>query len=527
MRKFIFLPVTVIIFSMANAQVADVLHYNFSIQLNDSSNIIRGDAAVSVRILRSVTSISLDLVGKQTNGKGMQVTAVKEGNRTTTFSHSDETLTINTVAKAGDTTTFFISYEGIPNDGLIIDSNKYGHRTFFSDNWPNRAHNWIPCIDHPSDKAPVDFIVTAPDHYQVVSNGLQVEENNMPNHLKQTHWKETIALPTKIMAIGVADFAVNNVGQVDCIPVSSWVYPENKETGFYDYALAKDILPFFIKNIGPFAYEKLANVQSKTMYGGVENASAIFYAENSIKGDRKVEALLTHEIAHQWFGDAVTEKNWPHIWLSEGFATYMTHFYLEKKYGTDTLLKRLRQDRQQVIAFSKRKTSPVVDTAVTSNFMQLLNANSYQKGGWVLHMLRRKLGDAVFMKGIRNYYAQYAGKNANTEDFRKEMEAASGQQLEAFFRQWLYTPGQPVIHGDWKFDQQKKTITIIIEQNQPQLFDFPIDVAIESNGKTIVRTIAVKNKTTVVTLPLKGNIASITLDPNVDVLYEGSMKQVE
>ena len=265
-------------------------------------------------------------------------------------------------------------------------------------------------MDHPSDKASVDFIVTAPDHYQVVSNGLQTEETNLPNHFKITHYTETVPLATKVMVIGVADFAVNLSGNVDCIPVYSWVYPENKDKGFYDYALADNILPFFIKNVGPYAYKKLANVQSKTRFGGMENASAIFYFENSVVGDRKVEALLTHEIAHQWFGNSATEKNWQHIWLSEGFATYMTHLYLENKYGLDTLLKRMKTDRNDVIEFSKKKNTPVVDTTITKNFMELLNTNSYQKGGWILHMLRRKLGDEIFWKGIKKYYADYAGR---------------------------------------------------------------------------------------------------------------------
>ncbi len=259
----------------------------------------------------------------------------------------------------------------------------------------------------------------------------------MPGHLKQTHYRETVALPTKEMAIGVAGFAVNYAGDVDCIPVYSWVYPEEKENGFYDYGFAKDILSYFIARVGPYAYRKLANVESKTRFGGEENASAIFYSERSIKGDRKVEALLVHEIAHQWFGNSGTEKDWQPIWLSEGFATYMTHLYLENKYGIDTLLKRMKVDREQVVAFSKKRNTAVVDTSVASYFMELLNANSYQKGGWVLHMLRRRLNYDIFWKGIRKYYADFAGHNAATDDFRAAMETVSGQNLKQFFQQWL------------------------------------------------------------------------------------------
>jgi aminopeptidase N len=164
------------------------------------------------------------------------------------------------------------------------------------------------------------------------------------------------------MVVGIADFAVDYPGETNGIAISSWIFPEQKEKGFYDYAQALEILPFYIKNVGQYSYKKLANVQSKTIFGGMENAGAIFYSESSVTGTRKSEGLLAHEIAHQWFGDAATEIDWPHLWLSEGFATEMTHLYLESKYGTDTLLKSLKKDRATVLAFTKKTKLPVVDT---------------------------------------------------------------------------------------------------------------------------------------------------------------------
>jgi len=528
--KKIWLPCFLFICLFAHAQrdpsfpAIDVLHYTFNLWLNDGNNNIRGEATMAIKFLQTIPSFDLDMVKKNAEGSGMVVTSVKENNQPVSFLQESENIHIYTAAHAGDTTVFTIVYEGIPADGLIIDKNKYGHRTFFGDNWPNRAHNWLPCIDNPADKAAVDFIITAPEHYQVIANGVQTEENNLPGQLKQTHWKETVDLPTKVMVIGAADFAVNYAGNVDCIPVSSWVYPENKDNGFYDYALAKDILPWFIKNVGPYAYRKLANVQSKTQFGGMENASAIFYFENSVQGDRKVESLLTHEIAHQWFGNSATEASWPHIWLSEGFATYMTHLYLENKYGIDTLQKRLVEDREKVIAFSKKKYTPIVDTSITSNFFQLLNANSYQKGGWVLHMLRRKLGDSLFWNGIKNYYAKYAGKNATTDDFRITMEASSRQDLQSFFKQWLFTAGHPVLTISQSYNRKNKTATIVIEQTQSALFIFPLQLLIASaNGKEI-KTITVKDRTTTLVVPAVSGLTKITPDPVCDLLFEEQTK---
>ena len=503
-----------------NHPAVDVQHYSFNLSLNDDNDSIRGEAAITMLVLEPIKSFDLDLTKKNDTGRGMMVTSVICNQHAVSFSQEDQRVHIITIAGRGDTLHCVIKYEGIPADGLIIDKNKYGHRSFFGDNWPNRGHNWLPCIDNPIDKASVDFIVTAPDHYQVIGNGLQVEENNIAGHQKQTHWKETVALPVKVMVIGVADFAVNYNGDVDCIPVYSWVYPEDKDNGFYDYAQAKDILPFFIHRVGSYAYRKLANVQSKTKFGGMENASAIFYSENSVQGNRQSEALLAHEIAHQWFGNSVTEKSWPHVWLSEGFATYMTHLYFESAHGADSFQKRLKEDRALVVAFSKKRNTPVVDSSESSDFLQLLNANSYQKAGWVLHMLRRKLGDTIFWKGIRAYYAQYAGKNAATEDFRKTMETVSGKNLQSFFRQWLFLAGQPLLRKSIQYDARKKMARITIQQVQDRLFDFPLQLMMESGNGKQIKTMDIKNKVTTLSVASPDGSLKIQLDPNVNLLFE-------
>jgi aminopeptidase N len=514
--------------SQKKRNAIEVLHYQFTIVLNDANDSIKGSAQIDLRELKDTDWISLDLAGMNPKGKGMEVVDVKENDQPLSFTRTVDKLNIHFAKRinAGDLRKISVRYKGIPADGLIIATNKFGHRTFFSDNWPNRAHNWLVCDDHPSDKASVDFIVIAPDHYQVISNGIKTEESNMPNHLKLTHYQETVPLPTKVMVIGVADFAVDLAAVINCIPIYSWVYPEEKVNGFYDYSLAKEILPFFIAHIGPYAYLKLANVQSKTIFGGMENASAIFYNENSVKGDRKVEALLAHEIAHQWFGNSATETDWQHIWLSEGFATYMTHLYLEAKYGPDTLVKRMKIDRDEVIAFSKIKSTAVVDTSVTSNFLELLNPNSYQKGGWVLHMLRRKLGDSAFWRGIRKYYADFAGSNANTEDFRNCMEQVSGQDLKPFFKEWLYRPGQPQLNIDWKYNATKKELSIQIDQNQKGLYEFPLKIMAITSSQKLTKSILINEKQTIIKIQVPERPIRLLLDPDTDLLFSAQLVEL-
>ena len=513
--------------------VIDVQHYDFNVKVADDNDSLIGKALITVKFLRHTNKVTFDLISLATEGKGMVVTAVKENNKPVLFTHENDQLIIsisNAGLIIGEIKRFEIEYNGIPADGLIFSKNKFGHRTIFGDNWPNRARNWLPCVDHLSDKASVDFIVTAPDHYQVVSNGLKVEEINLNNHLRLTHWKEEVPIPTKVMVIGLADFAVNYLGDSKGVPLSSWVFPEEKTNGFYDYAQAAEILPFYMKNIGPYSYEKLANVQSKTIYGGMENAGAIFYSQRSITGKRAYsEELMAHEIAHQWFGDAVTESDWPHIWLSEGFATEMTNLYLENKYGKDTLVSRLKKDRDSVIAFSHRQFTPVVDTTEKDNLIELLNHNSYEKGGWILHMLRRKLGDAIFWKAIRLYYVTYRNKNASTRDLQHVFEKVSGSMLDAFFTQWLYTVENPSLEMIWEYSKITKLLKVTVTQLQDErIFNLPLVIGITSaNGITVTRSISISKKVSVVSFRFAQQPVSIQLDPNCNLLFEGMVKKNE
>jgi aminopeptidase N len=518
----------------------DVLHYKFEITLNDLNDSIQGLATIQYIIKTNTVTplggkgVILDLANLK-NGKGMIIRQVDayvllSGVPNPPFQHEKDKLVLFPLKffKQGDTILTVIKYSGIPSDGLIISKNKFGHRTFFADNWPNRAHYWIPCVDDPADKASVEFIVTAPSHYQVISNGIQIEETNLPDNKKLTHWKEDVPLPTKVMVIGVADFAVNRVGDINCIPVYSWVFPENKTEGFYDYAIAKDILAFFINYIGPYPYKKLANVQSKTIFGGMENAGAIFYSESSVTGDRSEERLLAHEIAHQWFGDMATEKSFAHLWLSEGFATYLAHIYAEEKYGKERFNDDMKGERDQVIDFVKTSRKPVVDSV--SPYMQLLNPNNYQKGSWVLHMLRRQLGDSVFRKCIRKYYETYAGKNADTRDLQKIFESVSGKNLEKFFTQWLYTPENLKLDITWKYNKTEKNIAVTVKQYQQSgNFNFPLEILIQesltSGPKRIIKTIS-KNSETFL-FPVSAKPIRFEADPMVSLLFEGTVKEIK
>jgi aminopeptidase N len=521
---FVFLFSTVFISAQRNI---DVLHYKFEIELSDNSDTIKGKAFVELKFLENTNKFFLNLTSHIFKGKGMIAYRVLRKDEAVSSTHGNDSLyiSLSSPATKDEVRTYEIFYEGIPSDGLIISKNKYGERTFFADNWPNRAHNWIPCIDDPSDKASFEFIVTAPSHYRVISNGILTEETNLANNKKLTHWKEDIPLPTKVMVIGAADFAVNQFpDSPDNIPVSAWVYQRDSINGFIDYAPATAILKFLSNYIGPYPYKKLANVESKTIFGGMENAGAIFYSENTVTGNSEDESLMAHEITHQWFGDMVTEKSFAHLWLSEGFATYFAHIYIESKYGTDSLNKEMQKDRDDVIEFAKAWNKPVVDSV--SPYMRLLNVNSYQKGSWVLHMLRRQLGDSVFHQIIRSYYDIYKGKNADTKDFENIAEKISGKSLAIFFRQWLYMPGLPNLKISWKYRSKEKQVSIKVDQVQTGLFQFPLDISVINTKSKIEKLIVSKRSETFI-FPLKEKPLKLLADPFTSLLFDGTIVQLK
>jgi aminopeptidase N len=522
MRRTVLFFIGFIFFLSGQAQI-DVQHYKYEIELSDQSDVINGKAWITLKFLEPSSEVVLDLISVKED-KGMQAFSVKDNGQPLRFLHKNNKImiTLSKPAEKGEERTLAIEYMGNPDDGLVISLNKYGERTFFSDNWPNRAMHWLPANDVPSDKASVEFIVIAPSHYKIISNGLLIEEKDLGNNKKRTHWKEIIPLPTKVMAIGVANFAVSRVDNGSIIPVTAWVFKKDSLKGVYDYALGDGILNFFESYIAPYPFKKLANVQSKTIFGGMENASAIFYEENTLTGTRSSESLMAHEIAHQWFGNVATEKNFAHLWLSEGFATYLTDLYMENRHGRDSMVVRLEHERDQVVEFAGLSDRSVVDSV--SNYMDLLNPNSYQKGAWVLHMLRVRVGDKVFRDIVRSYYESFKLCNADTEDFIEVAERVSGQALGSFFAQWLYWPGIPKVEVRWRSDNGE--ISLEIMQKGKNVFQFPLSLAIlTENGSQVIQTISVANRNMNVKLNIPSRAKEVILDPRTELLFEGSVRK--
>jgi aminopeptidase N len=416
-----------------------------------------------------------------------------------------------------------VDYRGTPDDGLIIRNNVHGHRAAFADNWPNRARFWFPSLDHPADKATASLTILAPPGWDVVANGVRkgaptTIERPDGSTRRQFEWRITQPVSTYNMVIGAADFRVQTIGRPcfgvgRCVDVTTLLFPESVEKAAPSFQRAAAMVEYYSQLISPFPYDKLAHIQSSTRFGGMENATAIFYSEQALANGRAIEEVVAHETAHQWFGGAVTEAEWPHVWLSEGFATYFGALFFEQADGIAAFRGMMEASRRQIVA-SKVNDRPIVDTTKPDLFA-LLDTNAYQKAGWVLHMLRGLLGDARFFDGIRRYYRTHEHGAALTLDLQRAMEEASGVKLDDFFDQWLFHPGYPQLRVSWQ-NAGPQTASVVVTQVQPErwpTFRMPLTIELTTTSGPIRRQVDVDERLERYTFQLDSALTGVVLDP--------------
>jgi aminopeptidase N len=449
-----------------------VRNYDIAIDVPDSGAKIRADATLTIERTALRDTLVLDLLD-------LTVARVAVNGRAATFRQTPESIIVVLPhASVGDTTMVEVVYAGTVTDGLIVRRDSAGRWTYFGDNWPNRARHWIPSLDHPSDKAPVTWRVRASARRVVVANGALVSTRPLADAgggaRVESVWRESQPIPAYLMVIAAAPLDRYDLGQTacglgldrKCVPQYVYTAPEQAKTMPGPFGHAGDIVALFSRLVGPFPYEKLAHLQSSTRYGGMENASEIFYADGAFRRGTMNDELIAHETAHQWFGDAVTERQWPHVWLSEGFATYFSALWAREARSDSAFRTRMRAIRSTVLGDSVSVTRrPVIDTIETT-LTRLLNRNSYEKGGFVLHMLRAQVGDSAFFRALRAYYAEHRNSTALTADLQSAMEKTSGQKLDWFFDQWLRRPGYPELDAHWRYDRQTHEVVIDVRQSE-------------------------------------------------------------
>ncbi len=489
----------------------DAIHYDIGVELGEASDSVSGTTRAHLMMRQD------DLARAWLDFEGMTVDALTIAGTEANYTHAGGRLAFDfdPRPRRGQIVTIEVRYHGRPGAaGLLIQNNGIGRRVYFAENWPDRAHYWFPCIDHPSDKATADITVTAPERYDVVAPGALVETRSQLDGRKATHWSEKVPVPTYSMVFGAAEFSVRNAGTVRGIPISYYAYPPDAAVAARRFDRSNLAMEFLAGRVGPYPFEKLAHVEATTRIGGMENASAIFYAESWFHERTPKESVIPHEIAHQWFGDSVTEADWDHLWLSEGFATYFEALFYEHLEGPESLKRSMARAAEAIATFHKLHPAPVIDPE-TRELPKKLNALNYQKGAWILHMLRKIVGDEAFFNGIRRYYNLYAGRSVVSEDFERVMDSVSGTPLAGFFHQWLYQPGCPQYRVSWTWNEAAGVVDLTVRQTQATgLFDMPIEIGFQFGNRRELHTIRVSSESHSVRIPLQTRPAAVELDPD-------------
>jgi len=423
-------------------------------------------------------------------------------NKALLFRHEDAKLKIELgkPCKSNEELTIVIEYVAYPRCGLyfVAPSEAYPDKKLqvWSQGQDTDNHYWFPCYDAPNQKAVTEMRVTVPENMFALSNGALLETKHHPSAGTRTyHWKQAIPHSSYLITLAAAEFVEIQDNWED-IPVPYYVLPGEEEKARVSLTKTPQMMQFFSEKVGHrYPYEKYASVcVSDFIFGGMENTTATTLTDTTLHDERahqdySSDPLLAHELAHQWFGDWLTCRDWSHGWLNEGFATYFEALWAEHDLGRDEFIYEMYQNSQ--IYFSEdtgHYRRPIV--AYTFNMpIDLFDRHLYEKGSLVLHMIRYLLGDDLWWKTINYYVNKHKTQNVITSDLERAIEEATGFNLQGFFEQWVYKSGYPEFKLSYSYDDKSQTAKFSVVQTQEinaetLLFTLPMEIAfISESGK--------------------------------------------
>jgi aminopeptidase N len=371
-------------------------------------------------------------------------------------------------------------------------------------------HFWFPGYDSPNDFRTTELTATVEKPLMVISNGKLIETKANKDGTQTFHWKMDTPYSNYLTSIVVGEY-VEVKGKYLDVPVSTFVYKDILKEGISTTKRLPDMVKFFSEKTGvKYPYPKYAQTIGYEFNGGMENISATTQTDSMIVDERTMldqdeDSLQSHELAHQWFGDYVTCRDWSEIWLNESFATYMQALWTNEYAGKDEFLySDIRSNQQQYYgAWAQGSRRPIV-TKNYDNPDSVFDTYAYPRGGAVLHMLKKQLGDDNWWRSINHYLTKNANKPVQTEDLRIAIEETTGQTMDAFFDQWVYKMGHPVFEVSKTFDEATKKLTLDVKQTQkrdetsdyPQVtfFQTPVDIEIGTASGTKVETVFIDAK---------------------------------
>jgi aminopeptidase N len=476
----------------------DVQRYRLDIELLPDARRIQGTCRVLVwPRATALASLDFDL-------DDLDVSAVRDDHgRALAFARSPGTvrITLAEPLQPGDCTEVAIDYGGKPRKGLYFFAERDGVPTqVFTQGECEDSRGWFPCFDAPSDRASSELRVTMPARWSAVAAGERIERTEREGRATEL-WRMTTPHPPYLTTLVAGDFTVKT-GSWEGTPLVYLAEPRLAHEVEADLGRTGDVLAFFSQVTGRrYPYPKYAQACVEDFpYGGMENISATTLTDTCLvdgkaRRDAQQTDLVAHEAAHQWFGDLLTCRDWSHVWLNEGFATYCAALFTEHDLGADEFRFRMRgmQDGYVAADVGKNRRPMVFD--VYRRPMDLFFSGHVYGGGAVrLHLLRFVVGDDAFFRGIRTYVQRNAGRSVVTDDFRRAMEEASNQDLAGFFRDWFESPGFPEFESGWRYDERRQILIVSVSQVQdvvggtPAAFRIPVELGIrDSKGLRLAR----------------------------------------
>ncbi len=407
-------------------------------------------------------------------------------------------------------------------------------RVFWTQSEPEHARYWFPCYSSPNDMLTSETLVTVPEDFFVLSNGVLRRQEKLPGGRKLYHWVQRKPHVTYLISVVAGNFVAYKQQYKRgerVLPIVSYVPPGRLADAPRSFRNTPKMMRLFEQWTGTaYPWPKYAQICCDEYGGGMEHTSATTLTLDTLHDERAAldfssEGLVAHELAHQWFGDLVTCKDWAELWLNESFATYFATLWFEFSQGRDEALWRLHQEAQSYMNEDRRRYRRPIVAWTYRRPWNMFDRHSYPKGGRVLHMLRYVVGDDGFRRGIRRYLEVNAHRTVETADFRTAMEEATGLGLTWFFRQWIYHGGHPQYQVESTYDPEQKVLRLRVRQTQKvdqltPLFRMPVQIAITTSKGTKEYTVTVAKADEVFSFPCPERPRYVEFDPRDWILKE-------
>jgi len=485
----------------------DVLHYTLDIRVDEKKGSVAGTVTMRLVPLDRRGTIEVDAAEMDIHSVALQ-SGVSEPVKLR-YRHEGQKLTVSFPQTVGSTDTLAIvmSYSCRPRNGMYFKSPDSGYPDRPWQVWTQGEtednHFWFPCYDYPNDMATMEMRVTVNGMFMAISNGALMEVTANPVEKTKTYyWYSAKPFSSYLISLIVGEY-VKIEESYKNIPVQYFVYPGQEHDAMRSFSGTVGMMKFFSEKLRyDYPWPKYAQtIVSEFTYGGMENTSATTLTDKTIHSERahldvSSDNLVAHELAHQWFGDLVTCRNWSHAWLNEGFASYFQALWVEHSLGREEFQYDMLGKQKSVIDSDTGMERRPTVTDLYEDPFDVFDGRIYARGAAILHMLRFVLGDELFWNGMHHYLDLHQHQPVSTDDFRRAMEEAgraSGQDLDWFFNQWVVKAGNPVFDVAWSYDGKTKKIHMTIKQVQhvddlTPLYRMPVEISVATHlGKSIHR----------------------------------------